>query len=37
MDILSYRCTDDNGLSFELLVNGRPLGELVGHSRCVWP
>lgn len=30
MNVLSFRCTDENGLSFELLVDGRPLGELVG-------
>jgi hypothetical protein len=27
---LGYRCTDANGLSFELLVDGRPLGNVVG-------
>jgi hypothetical protein len=30
MNKLAYRCTDDNGLSFELLVDGEPLGKLVG-------
>lgn len=30
MNTLDYRCTDDNGLSFELLVDGQPLGVLVG-------
>jgi hypothetical protein len=30
MNTLSYRCTEGNGLSFELLVDGRPLGDLVG-------
>ena len=30
MNTLDYRCTEDNGLSFELLVDGQPLGELVG-------
>ncbi len=30
MNTLGYRCTDDNGLSFELLVNDRPLSELIG-------
>ncbi len=30
MNTLSYRRTDENGLSFELLVDGQPLGELVG-------
>jgi hypothetical protein len=25
-----YRCTDENGLSFERLVDGEPLGQLVG-------
>src|SRR5687768_15051601 len=29
MDTLSYVITDDNGLSFELCVNGTPLGELI--------
>ena len=42
MNTLSYRCTEDNGLSFELLVDGQPLGNLVrwrlgdpilGHSK----
>src|SRR5437016_5491116 len=30
MNTLSFRCTEQNGLSFELLIDGRPLGELVG-------
>jgi hypothetical protein len=30
MATLGFRCTDDNGLSFELLVDGQPLGALVG-------
>jgi hypothetical protein len=30
MNTLSYRWTEDNGLSFELLVDGQPLGALVG-------
>jgi hypothetical protein len=30
MNKLSYRLTDDNGLSFELLVDGEPLGDRVG-------
>lgn len=30
MNALSYRCTEDNGLSFELRVDGRALGEWVG-------
>ena len=30
MNTLSYRQTDDNGLSFELLVDGEPLGAMVG-------
>jgi hypothetical protein len=30
MNKLTFRATDDNGLSFELLVDGLPLGELVG-------
>lgn len=30
MHILDYRCTDENGLSFVLLVDGQALGELIG-------
>ena len=30
MNTLGYRVTDQNGLSFELLFDGRPLGELIG-------
>lgn len=30
MSILDYRTNNDNGLSFELLVDGQPLGTLVG-------
>ena len=30
MNTLAYRCTEDNGLSFELLVDGQPLGTLIG-------
>jgi hypothetical protein len=30
MNILSYRSTDHNGLSIELLVDGQPLGDLIG-------
>jgi hypothetical protein len=30
MNTLNYRQTDDNGLSFELLVDGQPLGASVG-------
>lgn len=37
MAILSYRCTEDNGLSFELLVDGVPLGKLVGSRDTVFP
>ena len=37
MNTLSFRCTDDNGLSFELLVDGRPLGELVGAQNWAIP
>ena len=29
MNKLSYRCTEDNGLSIELLIDGQPLVELV--------
>lgn len=37
MATLSYRCTDDNGLSFELLVDGQPLGALVGSRDTTFP
>ncbi len=30
LNTLSYRCTDDNGLSFELLVDGTALATLIG-------
>lgn len=30
MNTLDYRSTDQNGLSFELLVDGQPLDELIG-------
>jgi hypothetical protein len=30
MNVLDYRTSELNGLSFELLVDGQPLGELVG-------
>jgi hypothetical protein len=34
---ISYRCTEDNGLSFELLVNGQSLGTLVGARDTAFP
>jgi hypothetical protein len=37
MNTLSFRTTDENGLSFELLVDGRPLGELVGAQDWAFP
>jgi hypothetical protein len=37
MPTLTYRCTDDNGLSFELLVDGEPLGALVGSRDTAFP
>jgi hypothetical protein len=37
MPILSYRCTEENGLSFELLVDGQPLGALVGSRDTAFP
>lgn len=37
MSILSYRCIEDNGLSFELLVDGCPLGTLVGARDSAFP
>lgn len=30
MDHLDYTCSDENGLSFELRVNGTPLGDIIG-------
>src|SRR5262249_26545621 len=37
MYLLGYRCTSDNGLSFELLVNGEPLGTLIGSRDTMFP
>lgn len=37
MATLSYRCTQDNGLSFELLVDGERLGALVGSRDNAFP
>jgi hypothetical protein len=37
MPTLSYRCTEDNGLSFELLVDGEPLGALIGSRDTAFP
>ena len=37
MPTLGYRCTEDNGLSFELLVDGQPLGDLVGSRDTAFP
>jgi len=37
MPTLSYRCTKDNGLSFELLVDGHALGALVGSRETAFP
>lgn len=37
MPILSYRCTEENGLSFELLVDGQPLGVLIGSRDTTFP
>ena len=37
MNTLSYRTTDQNGLSFELAVDGRSLGELVGARDWAFP
>lgn len=37
MPTLSYRCTEDNGLSFELLVDGEPLGMLIGARDTAFP
>ena len=30
MNALSFRTSTENGLSFELLVDGEPLGKLIG-------
>jgi hypothetical protein len=37
MPTLSYRCTEENGLSFELLVDGEPLGDLLGAHDTAFP
>jgi hypothetical protein len=37
MNTLSFRTTNENGLSFELLADGRPLGELVGARDWAFP
>jgi hypothetical protein len=37
MATLSFRCTEDNGLSFELMVDGQPLGQLVGARDTAFP
>jgi hypothetical protein len=37
MNTLSFRTSDQNVLSFELLVDGRPLGELVGARDWAFP
>lgn len=37
MNRLGFRTTDDNGLSFELQIDGQPLAELVGSADRVIP
>jgi hypothetical protein len=37
MPTLSYRCTEENVLSFELLVDGQSLGKLVGSRDTAFP
>jgi hypothetical protein len=37
MNVLDYRTSDENGLSFELLVDGQPLGTLVGARDTMIP
>jgi hypothetical protein len=37
MNELGYRRTDENGLSFELLVDGEPLGDIVGAQDAAIP
>jgi hypothetical protein len=32
MNILDYRSTENHGLSFELVIDGEPIGKLVGSS-----
>lgn len=37
MNTFSFQTTDENGLSFMLLVDGRPLGALVGAKDWAFP
>ena len=37
MNFLDYRSDDELGLSFELLVDGKPLGELIGSQHQAIP
>jgi hypothetical protein len=37
MSTLGYRCTENDWLSFELLVDGQPLGALVGSRDNAFP
>ncbi len=37
MSTLSYRCTEDHGLSIELLIDGQPLVELVDLGETLIP
>jgi hypothetical protein len=37
MNTLAFRTSEDNGLSFELLVDGRPLGTLIGSRDTAFP
>ena len=37
MNTLSFRCTSENGLSFELLVDEQPLGVLIGSEHIAIP
>lgn len=37
MNVLGYRVTPDNGLSFALLVDGTPLAKLIGSSDDAFP
>lgn len=37
MNVLDYRTSDENGLSFALLVDGQPLGDLIGATEIEIP
>lgn len=37
MNVLNYRTTEENGLSFDLLVDEQPLGRLIGQTDTAIP